>query len=64
MAKEVLETDSVREGGRRLRLQLPELAELAQALTSLGVEQPELYRAISDAATKCLEDGKAQPLRS
>eukprot|EP00434_Breviolum_minutum_P019893 symbB.v1.2.017552.t1/scaffold1371.1/size209032/24 len=38
------------------RLQLPELAELAQALTSLGVEVPELYRAISDKAIQCLQE--------
>lgn len=41
------------------RLQLLELAELAQALTSLGVDAPELYRAISDKAMQCLQENDA-----
>ncbi|CAE7220860.1 unnamed protein product [Symbiodinium natans] len=38
------------------RLQLPELAELAQALTHLGVERVELYRALADVATACMKE--------
>eukprot|EP00439_Symbiodinium_sp_Y106_P085243 s923_g27.t4 len=38
------------------RLQLPELAELAKALTHLGVEQVELYKALADVAVACMQE--------
>ncbi|CAK9104292.1 Polynucleotide 5'-hydroxyl-kinase nol9 (Nucleolar protein 9 homolog) [Durusdinium trenchii] len=52
----LLPPDAGRDSSQLRKLQLPELAELAQALTSLGVEVPELYRAISDVAIQCLQD--------
>lgn len=56
VAKGVLLPPDAGDSSQLRKLQLPELAELAQALTSLGVEVPELYRAISDVAIQCLQD--------
>jgi len=39
------------------KLGLQELAELAQALTTLNVARTELYRAIADVAATCLQGG-------